>query len=156
MRRLIGSIVLFGIAMSLMAQQKVVMTGVVKTTGNIPVAFASVAIEGSVYGGISDDEGRFSFGVPVGKHTLVVSAIGYTTQKKVVTIASSKTAPIDVELDEELTELNEVRVAGKSNVQRIREQAFNITAIDAKLLHNTSSDINPFGHIDGNVAQRQR
>lgn len=142
MRRLIGSIVLLGIAMSLMAQQKGVMTGIVKTSGNVPVAFASIAIEGSVYGGISDDDGRFSFGVPMGKHTLVVSAIGYTTHKRVVTIASSKTPPIDVMLDEELTELNEVRVAGKSNVQRIREQAFNITAIDAKLLHNTSSDIN--------------
>ena len=38
--------------------------------------------------------------------------------------------------------LDEVQVKGKSKVQRVKEEAFNITAVDLKQLYNTSADLN--------------
>ncbi|MNR48103.1 TonB-dependent Receptor Plug Domain protein [compost metagenome] len=38
--------------------------------------------------------------------------------------------------------LEEVQVTGKSKVQRVKEQPFNISTVDLKQLYNTSADLN--------------
>jgi hypothetical protein len=46
-----------------------------------PVEFATVFINNSTFGDISDEDGQFSINIPAGNHELIVSFIGYQTFK---------------------------------------------------------------------------
>ena len=48
----------------------------------------------------------------------------------------------NIAMEEDMANLNEVAVTGKSKVQRVQEQAYNITAVDLKKTYNTSADLN--------------
>ncbi|PRY89768.1 carboxypeptidase-like protein [Mongoliibacter ruber] len=46
-----------------------------------PVEFATVFINNSTFGDISDEDGQFSITIPAGNHELIISFIGYQTFK---------------------------------------------------------------------------
>lgn len=78
-----------------------------------PVAFASVAVQGKALGTIADSLGRFKFSaLPVGKQTVLISAIGYKTYKQDVTLTGNQATRLDIALQEEAGQLNEVVVTG--------------------------------------------
>ena len=80
--------------------------GRVTDAGNEPIVGASIMMKGSNDGTISDMEGRFSLNAPLGT-TLVVSYIGYVTQK-VKTDGRNK--PLTIVLKEDTKRLGEVVV----------------------------------------------
>lgn len=62
------------------------------TEENIP--YATVLIIGSGQGTVSNEEGQFEFRkLPAGKYKLRVSAVGYKTQEKEVTVYCRHTFP---------------------------------------------------------------
>lgn len=65
---------------------KCVISGKLVSDDNKPVDFATVSLEGTSYGGVSDLNGFFVLNAPVGQYTLVVSAMGYKTVKQRVTV----------------------------------------------------------------------
>ena len=78
-----------------------------------PVAFASVAVQGKALGTIVDSLGRFMFSaLPVGKQTVLISAIGYKTYKQDITLTGNQATRLDIALQEEAGQLNEVVVTG--------------------------------------------
>lgn len=116
--------------------------GSVKSDSGEPLDYVSIYIQGSHYACFSDEKGNFSMEVPRGNHQLVFSFLGY--KKKVVDVAAMKkgeTVTVNVVLEESTQELGEVQVRGKSNVQKIKESAFNAVAIDVKSLHNSTLDL---------------
>ena len=70
---------------------------------------ASVAVEGTALGAVTDLDGRFEIrGVPAGTHTLVVSYIGYTTKRVTgVALAAGQTRTVDVTLGADEVGLDE-------------------------------------------------
>jgi hypothetical protein len=82
----------------------------------------------------------------VGKYTLEFSFIGMKTVWKDVKISSktgnpNETVIIDVCMEDAAAQLDEVVVVAKSKVQIVRESAYNVVAIDAKALQNTTLDL---------------
>lgn len=75
-----------------------------------------------------------------GDYTLVVSAIGYTTVEKKVTLKAGERIRVNVTIAPQVTELNEV-VVSTSAVSRVNKSAFNAVAIDAKGLHNSTQNL---------------
>ena len=70
------------------------------TEENIP--YATVLIIGSGQGTVSNEEGQFEFRkLPAGKYKLRVSAVGYKTQEKEVTVSKDFTAVIHFPMEEE-------------------------------------------------------
>ncbi len=57
------------------------VTGTVKDTTGAPVIGASIAVEGTSLGTTSNIDGSFAINVPQGDATLVVSFLGYRTQR---------------------------------------------------------------------------
>jgi outer membrane receptor for ferrienterochelin and colicins len=97
---------------TLHAQAQAVLQGTVTHAGQ-PVEFASVAIEGKAFGTTADSLGNFRItALPIGKHTVLVSAIGYKTYQQNVNLSIRQPTHLDVVLQEEAGQLNEVVVTG--------------------------------------------
>lgn len=131
------------ISMSAYAQKnQATVSGQVSDVGSGDIIeFASVAIKNSPYGANTNEKGVFSFSAPAGKCTLVVSALGYATIEKEVALKSGAANVMNFSMTAEAATLNEVLVTGKSATQRINESAYNVVAMDAKLLHNSTLDL---------------
>lgn len=93
---------------------KIVVTGTVFDSANIPVAGANLMVKGTDTGTIADGDGNFTITVPYSGATLVVSFIGFTT-KEVPLAGQTK---VKVVLEEEATALEETVVIAYGNQKR--------------------------------------
>lgn len=73
-----------------MAQNKVTLSGKVIDQHGTPVAQATIAVENTTSGTYTDDRGKYSLQVAPGKHTFVVSFLGYQTVKQSLDIRQDK------------------------------------------------------------------
>lgn len=93
---------------------KIVVTGTVFDSANIPVAGANLMVKGTDTGTIADGDGNFTITVPYSGATLVVSFIGFTTKE--VPLAGQ--TRVKVVLEEEATALEETVVIAYGNQKR--------------------------------------
>lgn len=125
---------------SIFAQNKFVLSGTVKDVKGNPVLRATVAIENTTLGTLTDGKGRYSFQLPNGKQTLIVSALGYNTIRKEMEIRQSTT--FDFVLEENAISLDEVHIFGKTNTQRIQEKGYSGINLDILPLAASLSNLN--------------
>lgn len=121
---------------------KAKISGVVLTKNGEVAVGASVALKGTLYATLTNTKGEYEFVVPAGNYVLVVSYVGFKSKQTKISLESSGKNISNITLEEDTATLEEVSVNGKSKVQRVREQAFNITAVDLKKSYNTSADLN--------------
>ncbi|MEM8509822.1 MAG: TonB-dependent receptor [Bacteroidota bacterium] len=96
------------------------------------VPFASVFLQNTGYGTDTDGNGNFSFAVPPGEYTLVVSILGYRDGGEKITIEENSRLNLSITITSFEEELKEVVVEGKSQGQVIREDPIKVNVIDAK------------------------
>lgn len=138
----ISSLVLLLISTLAMASEPYTIKGKITDTHKEPLISASISIKGTAKGATTNEDGEFILPVSKGgKYTLVAFYLGYQSKEVDVNI-TSKLTNLTLELLEDAISLDEVMVEGKSPVQQLRETAFNVTAVDAGKLHNTSADLN--------------
>jgi outer membrane receptor protein involved in Fe transport len=118
-----------------------VIRGTVKNENGEPLEYASIYIKNTQSGTQSDVEGKFVLHVLPGTKTLCVQSLGYVPYEKQIEPKPHERIDIQIELKEDCRVLNEVVVEAKSPVQRVKESAYNVVAIDAKALQNTTLDI---------------
>ncbi|HRF81226.1 MAG TPA: carboxypeptidase-like regulatory domain-containing protein [Flavobacteriales bacterium] len=75
-----------------------------------PMPFVNVAIKGSTIGATTDLDGKFSFPVEAGNHTLLVSFVGYESTERPVTVTADARTIADVELKTQGIEMKEFEV----------------------------------------------
>ena len=75
-----------------------------------------------------------------GKTALVVSAIGYKTIEKPVTLVHGERIKMNVMIDPSVTELGEVVVVS-NGVSRVKRSAFNAIAVDTKEFQNSTKNL---------------
>ncbi|HEX3009830.1 MAG TPA: TonB-dependent receptor, partial [Bacteroidales bacterium] len=91
------------------------ITGIVTdATSGEPIAGANVTVEGTTLGSITNGEGKYSIEVPHQQSVLVISFIGYLTEKVVV----GNKASIDVKLLPDIKKLDEVVVVGYGTLKK--------------------------------------
>lgn len=107
------------------------VSGTVKDNSRKPLPFASVFIEGLKLGVLTDDNGQFTIEkIPLGKYNVIVSFIGYTTQSKAIEIIeNSSNIKLSYILKENIENLDEVNVNGKSKETQIETKGFAVSAI---------------------------
>jgi outer membrane cobalamin receptor len=120
---------------------KVNLSGVVLVDNGKPAEGVSVALKGTSYSTLTNEKGEFEISAAPGNYTLSITYVGYKSKQTKINLDQSKTIPA-ITIEEDMAALDEVQVKGKSKVQRVREEAFNITAVDLKQLYNTSADLN--------------
>ena len=102
-----------------MAQNKVTLSGKVIDQHGTPIAQATIAVENTTSGTYTDDRGKYSLQVAPGKHTFVVSFLGYQTVKQSLDIRQDKKQ--NFTLQESAVTLSSVEVYGKTQTQKVKE-----------------------------------
>ena len=123
-----------------MAQNKVTLSGKVTDQHGTPVAQATIAVENTTSGTYTDDQGKYSLQVTPGKHTFVVSFLGYQTVKQSLDIRQDKKQ--NFTLQESAVTLSSVEVYGKTQTQKVKEGAFAVNALDIKPIVNSLNNLN--------------
>lgn len=90
-----------------------VIKGTILDTRQQPLPGINVGLQGTTYGAPTDERGEYIIkNVEDGSYTLVVSGIGFETQKKKVNIQAGKTLEVSYKLNESTEQLEEVTVTG--------------------------------------------
>ncbi|SHJ30966.1 TonB-dependent receptor [Pseudozobellia thermophila] len=110
------------------------LSGRVSDTSGNPLPYANVVIEGLNLGVLTDDSGFYTIDkVPFGRHTLAVSFIGYGKRSTTVDLGEeARTVKIDFTLQENVENLDEVTVNGKSHKTELETKGFAVNAITTK------------------------
>lgn len=125
---------------TLLGQQKVRLSGRVTDTDGQPVEQATIAVENTATGCYSQADGSYELEVTPGRQVVVVSFVGYETQKVTLRITGSMTK--DFCLKESSVGLGAVEVYGKSQTQKLKESAFAVNALDVKAMASSLNNLN--------------
>ncbi|TJZ60526.1 TonB-dependent receptor [Sphingobacterium olei] len=105
-----------------------------------PVTNANIQIDKKVLH--TDDQGLFSIPVIIGSTiNIQITAVGLHTLKQRILLESTDSTPWIFTLERADQQIEEVEVIGLTKVKEINRQAYNVTAIDATKLHNTTLNI---------------
>ena len=125
-------------AFSAMAQQAAqTYTGRVLSAGE-PVANASIYIENNTQQ--ADENGLFTFTTSKSTVHIRITATGMEAFSKQISLGSA-VSPIVFDLQPDDKKIEQVDVFGRTKAQEVNRQAFNVTAVDATKLYNTTMDI---------------
>jgi len=128
------------------------ISGRVLDEANQGLPGVTVVIEGTSLGNSTSVDGTYSIqNIPAGPHVLIISFVGYNTQRKDITVASGQnTAVVPVVVGENTTLLNEAVVVGYGT-QRRQDVTGAVTQIDEKQFVK-GQVTNPEQLIQGKVA----
>lgn len=135
------------------AQALVTLSGKVTSSDGSPVVQATLAVEGTSYGTYSDDNGNYTLSLPEGKYTLVVSFVGFKSQRKDIGLTGKKV--VDFVLQEDAVGLKDVEVYAKSKSQKLRESSFAVNALDVKPIVNSLNNLNELVNRASGIKVRQ-
>lgn len=121
------------------------VTGSVKNEQGEPIVESNVYLANTPHRKTTDVKGEFKIKVPIGKHLLVCSMVGYEKQTQSLTVTENQPITIHFTLKQAKNHtLKEVQVVGKTQVQEVRESPYNVVALDAKAFFNSTMDL---GHL---------
>lgn len=139
-RRLDVIVFLFLLVSLSMFSQQAKLSGKIKTNTNEAADFATVSLKSTTYGSVTGVDGFYSLQAPVGDYVLTVSAIGYKTVERPVKLVADRETKVNITIAEQATELDEVVVVS-NGVSRLKRSAYNVIAIDTKLLQNSTQNL---------------
>ncbi|RZL00866.1 MAG: TonB-dependent receptor, partial [Pedobacter sp.] len=118
------------------------LSGRITNSGGNPIPYATAKLQNTAYGAVSDQNGYYKIdNVKAAVYILQISAIGYSTQSKQIKLNAGKEVTANFSLAETAAQMETVSVVGRTKAQEVNRQAFNVTAIDATKLYNTTLDI---------------
>ncbi|MBO7190378.1 MAG: TonB-dependent receptor [Alistipes sp.] len=104
------------------------------------IPFATISIEGTTIGCAANGTGHYSINnIPLGDYTIVVSAIGYETQRIAHTAELGNTTELNFSLLEATTLMDEVVVSATRNETNRRTTATVVNVASTKLFEGTAS-----------------
>ncbi len=110
-------------------QQRYTVSGTVTDLQEgVPIAGATVFIEGSDGGTATDQDGRWSLTAAEGTHTVVCEYLGYASQKRKITV--SEPQRVDFSLDENPYRIDDVVISTNSPFDRVRGVQIGVEKID--------------------------
>lgn len=142
MIRFFFTIIISCVSCCIWAQQKSRITGIV-SSNNTPIDFAIVSItDKDEQTNITNEKGEYKFLLKNGNYKLTVKAIGYKPYTNILQLQHNQHKLLNIELEKEESKvLNEIVIESKTPIQQVRESAYNVVALDAKIYHNTTTDL---------------
>ncbi len=129
---------LFASVAGAQASQGTINVRVTDAAGGQPVEQAQVMIVGTTLGGLTNAEGSFVFrGVSAGTHTVRVIRVGFSEQKKTVTVAAGQAASVDFALTQVAVSLAPVVTTATGETRRV-EIGNAVSSVDAAKITETS------------------
>jgi iron complex outermembrane recepter protein len=118
------------------------LRGTVKDANGLPMAGASVILDGTKRGTVTDASGNYELKVSPGTYTLIISYVGVVTQSKQVTITAGSVSENIFDMQNS-GDLNRVIVVGsRSSISRSRTQ----TPVPVDVI--TNRELNMTGQVE--------
>ena len=93
--------------------------GTVKTSDGNPAEFVNVSIEGTVKGAVAGRNGNYEIkNVAPGNYVLIASFVGLENRREQIAVSAGQTAIVDFVLNENTTQLEEVRISANANLNK--------------------------------------
>ena len=139
LRKTVVALALVALAAPANAQDRATVTGVVTDAGTLgPLAGAQVQIEGTNFGQLTNDEGRYVItNIPPGTHTLRAVYIGYGPVAHEFTVTAGGTEEVNFELSASALALDGIVVTATGQ-QRKRELGNAVGDIDAAAIRDVA------------------
>ncbi|WP_437921403.1 TonB-dependent receptor plug domain-containing protein [Sphingobacterium sp. LRF_L2] len=124
-------------------QNLTVLTGKVTDHQGLPLENVSVQLLPGRLGTVTSADGFFSIeNLSPGEYTLKVSLLNFIPNEQKLVLTVGDTSSIWIKLRSDDKQIADVEVIGKSEVQKKKEEAFTVNAIDTKLYANSNVDLN--------------
>ena len=126
---------LFLISLSVLGQEaSAIISGIVTDASGKPLSFASVVLEELKLGVLTDDNGAYTIEkVPNGNHRIMISFIGYGTRSRTIEVnENTNNIRLDFSLQENVENLDEVTVSGKTEKTALETKGFSVNSIETK------------------------
>lgn len=105
-----------------------------------PIPYASVALEGSSMGAVTNFDGEFEIiNIPQGTYQVVASCIGYKLSSKQLELRGGATASLNFAIGEDFIGLDQVVVTADRNKIQRKDAPVVVNSISTKLLQQTSA-----------------
>ena len=132
---------------------------VLNQSNNQPIAGATVSIENTNYGAITDFDGNYNFTATLdaGNYNLITSYVGYVTKKVSVELSGETDISTNFQLQEDLLNLDEVVVTGSTigvNKRTLGNAISTVTGDDLVNNGATAVDQAIAGKITGALVQQ--
>jgi len=103
---------------------------------------ATILLRGTSLGAATDANGYYEVNnIPAGNYIVIASSLGYVTSNQEISLEKGQSLKLDLILESSMEQLDNVTIFGKSTAQEVEEQPFEVEAVDARQLHNTTLDI---------------
>lgn len=118
------------------------ISGQIKSETGEPVEGILVSLKGTSNGAYTDVKGKYRLeGITSGTYTLVIYGLGFVVQEKEISLKPGENPALNLQIKSEAQQMETVAVYGRSTTKEIQQQAYNVVAVDAKKLHNTTLDL---------------
>src|ERR1700744_4463615 len=136
-RKLTLLILLLALTKVAFAQQKGTITGKIITSKNEPAENVTVNLKGTLYGAITDEDGKYSFRVTPGNYTLVISHIGLKNQEFDVTVKAGQTTTVPaITVNINVNSLQEVSINSNRTNKFNRKKSVDVAKMPLDNLEN--------------------
>jgi outer membrane receptor protein involved in Fe transport len=126
-----------------LAQKASLRGNVYNKVNGEPLSFATIFLEGTNLGDVSDQVGFFNIsGIPAGEYNMVVTYLGFDTFKTVINVRGSQIINKQIQLTESTTLLGEVSISGKKQQARteVKISTLTVTPKEIKALPSTGGE----------------
>ncbi len=148
MKKFINVLVLLFLGVIVLQAQTRQITGTVTSAEDgTTIPGASIVVQGTTLGTVTDSEGNFTLSVPANANTLVISYVGYETQ----TTAIEGRTVINVQMQPDILALDEVIVTALGITRERRALGYAVQDVSGNELAE-AKDMNLVSALSGRVA----
>ena len=127
--KLVALAALMTLSTTSMTSAQRIIEGTVRSGGE-PVVGANVGVENTSRGAATDTSGYFLIeGISSGTYELVISSVGYRTERREVTIGVSDTVTVSILLEEAVIQGEEIVVTGTMRETYVKESPVKVSVV---------------------------
>ncbi|WP_350284782.1 TonB-dependent receptor [uncultured Croceitalea sp.] len=127
---------LFWVSLSAQLGFAQTLSGTITNVEGLPIVGANILVLNSETGTASDTQGKYELSLPAGNFTIKISALGYATQTRSVSMQAT-TQNLDLILESAVTTIGETVVTALKREQKLREVPVAVTSLNAERLEET-------------------
>jgi outer membrane receptor for ferrienterochelin and colicins len=108
-----------------------IMGKITQNEDGTTLAGATIRVEKKSFGAYAKNDGKYKFKLPIGKHTILVSMVGYKTIKQEVTIKGGDNE-YNFAMEIQHLQTDEVVVSANKRIQSVQEVPISISVLDSR------------------------
>ncbi len=139
MKQLVTFLLLLLVSATAFAQRGTVTGKITDADTGDPLLRASVVLEGAATGAFTDASGMYSFEIPAGERTIIVSYLGYKTATSKVTVVAGQAVTLDVALETTAFQGEEVVVTASRRAEKLTNAPATISVVNAQAISELPS-----------------